>query len=378
MIKLNKINKPNTIFAEVVEDGAITQFVDVMEHPAITRGALMPDVHQGYTLPIGGVVESKGMVFPSFVGYDIGCGVCALPLNVRVDDIRHNAKKIQNQIMRNVPVGFNKHSRSVDESRNFLVNRDYCTKNMHEIYHEKKGDLQLGTLGGGNHFIEIGYDNAGRVWVIIHSGSRGVGHGCATHYMKLASPTGKASEGCFGFDVESQDGVDYIKDMNWCLDFALLNRKVMLRLIVDSIRQLGIECSGLWESLINRNHNHATSTDGVHWIHRKGATHAEEDMMGVIPGNMRDGSFIVKGLGNEDSLCSSSHGAGRVLGRRKAKETLDIDEFRLTMTGIVANVDSGTLDESPMAYKDIFDVMRLQEGLVDVITHVRPILNVKG
>lgn len=376
MIKLNKINKPNTIFAEVVEDGAITQFVDVMAHESITRGALMPDCHLGYTLPIGGVVESKGMVFPSFIGFDIGCGVCAMPLSTHVSDIAFKAKKIQKQIMRNIPVGFNKHSNIVEGAMDDF--KSIMTPDMYDIFNEKQGYYQLGTLGGGNHFIEIGYDEYDRAWVIIHSGSRGVGHGCATHYMKAASPTGKASEGCYGFDVESQHGKNYIDDMNFCLEYALRNRKLMLRLVIESIRQVGIECSGLWEAGINRNHNHATSVDGIHWIHRKGATHAEKDMMGVIPGNMRDGSFIVRGLGNEDSLCSSSHGAGRVLGRRKAKETLDIEEFEMEMDGIEADVNAGTLDESPMAYKDIFDVMRLQEGLVETITHVRPILNVKG
>jgi len=229
-----------------------------------------------------------------------------------------------------------------------------------------------------NHFIEIGIDDYDCPWIIIHSGSRGVGHGCATHYMKTAHPNNKAGEGHYGFMVDSDNGKNYIKDLNFCLDFALLNRKVMLRLVVDSIKQLGIECSGDWENMINRNHNHAESKDGIHWIHRKGATHAENGMLGVIPGNMRDGSFIVRGLGNEDALCSSSHGAGRVLGRRKAKENLDLNEFKDTMEGIVANVDSGTLDESPMAYKNIFDVMRLQDGLVDVITHIKPIINVKG
>ena len=375
MIQLNKIDKPHKIYIDSVEDGALDQFINAMNDKHTVRGALMPDTHQGYTLPIGAVIETKGWVSPAYCGYDLGCGVCALPLNVSASDISFKAEKIQKQILRNIPVGFNKHSSPVP-SLGFDLGE--CTDVMKDIYNQKQGDLQLGTLGGGNHFIEIGVDDDNQVWVIIHSGSRGVGHGCATHYMKKASPTGKASEGCYGFDVEYQDGVDYIKDMFFCLEYALKNREIMLSLVIDSIRQLGIECSGEWDQMINRNHNHATSTDGVHWIHRKGATHAEKGMMGVIPGNMRDGSFIVKGLGNEDALCSSSHGAGRVLGRRKAKETLDIEEFGMEMEGIVANVDTGTLDESPMAYKDIFEVMRLQEGLVETITHVKPILNVKG
>lgn len=376
MIKLNKINKPNTIFAEVIESGAIDQFINVMEHPAITKGALMPDAHQGYTMPIGAVVESKGMVFPSFVGYDIGCGMCAVHTTFKKADIEENATAIYKQIKRDVPVGFNKHAVPVDECDLLDMDANNSTPAMFAIFDEKKGYHQLGTLGGGNHFIEIGYDDIGDVWIIVHSGSRGVGHGCAQHYMKLASGTGKASEGCYGFDVNSDNGKDYIKDMNWCLEFALLNRMVMLRLIGDAIKrsvdgELGLD-------VINRNHNHAESKDGLHWIHRKGATHAEKGMMGVIPGNMRDGSFIVRGLGNEDALCSSSHGAGRVLGRKKAKETLDIEEFFVTMEGICANVGKGTLDESPMAYKDIFEVMRLQNDLVEVVNYVRPIINVKG
>lgn len=376
MIKLNKCQKPNNIFLDVVKDGALEQFIDAMNNEYTVRGALMPDAHQGYTLPIGAVVETKGWISPAYCGYDIGCGVCALPLSISSNDVRCNAEKIQKQILRDIPVGFNNHSDAVKESD--TISFDDCTIQMMSIYLKKSGHLQIGTLGGGNHFIEVGCDDNEQVWVIIHSGSRGVGHGCATHYMKLASPTGKASEGCYGFDVNSQIGKDYIRDMNWCLNFALLNRKVMLRLVIDSICQLGFECQGDYNNMINRNHNHITSNDGVHWIHRKGATHAEYGMMGVIPGNMRDGSFIVRGLGNVDSLCSSSHGAGRVLSRRKAKDTLDLDVFKDTMEGVVANVSSGTLDESPMAYKDIFEVMRLQKGLVDIIAHVTPILNVKG
>lgn len=373
MIKLNKIDKPTAIFLDVVEDGAMTQFIDVMNHPAVTRGAMMPDAHQGYTLPIGGVVETDSMVFPSFVGYDIGCGMCAIMTDFRASDIRFKAQRIFSQIKRNIPVGFNKHSVAVPE----VDMLDSLSDTMFDIYNKKSGHLQLGTLGGGNHFIEIGEDERGSVWIVIHSGSRGVGHGCATHYMKMASPNGKASEGNYGFNVNTPEGKGYIEDMNWCLHFALLNRQVMIRLVLDSIRQCGIE-GGQFGDMINRNHNHAESKDGRYWIHRKGATHAEEGMFGIIPGNMKDGSFIVIGKGNEDSLCSSSHGAGRVLGRRKAKETLDLDEFKLTMDGIIATVDTSTLDESPFAYKDIFEVMALQDDLVEIKTHIKPILNVKG
>lgn len=378
MIQLNKIDKPTKIYPEVIADGALDQFISAMEQPFATRGALMPDAHLGYSLPIGGVVETMRYVLPSWVGYDIGCGMSAIPTTYSAQEIEANAEGIFHAIMMSVPVGFNHHDYPLTYAAS--LNLDTCTSTMKGIFEEKNGGRQLGTLGGGNHFIEIGADETGRVWIIIHSGSRGVGHGCATHYMKLASGTGKASEGHFGFHSESDEGRDYIKDLNWCLDFALYNRTVMSYLVMASIKTV-IRTGQhrlLTDEMINRNHNHAESKDGIHWIHRKGATHAEKGMMGVIPGNMRDGSFIVEGKGCEASLCSSSHGAGRVLGRAKAKKLLDLEDFQITMEGIVANVQAGTLDESPMAYKDIFTVLNEQEECMEIKYHVKPILNVKG
>jgi len=194
--------------------------------------------------------------------------------------------------------------------------------------------------------------------------------------MKIAGGGEKALEGHFGLDVNGQDGKDYITDLNFCLEFALENRKEMMRRVN---REISYYCTGdaKWSELINRNHNHAELKDGI-WIHRKGATHAEAGMMGVIPGNMRDGSFIVRGKGNPDALWSSSHGAGRVLGRKEAQRTLNMEQFTETMNGVVALVTKDTIDESPFAYKDVFDVMRLQKDLVDVVAYVKPIINIKG
>ena len=177
-------------------------------------------------------------------------------------------------------------------------------------------------------------------------------------------------------DTNTQAGKDYITDINYALQFALLNRAEMIQR-VEKIMKRYAKGHGDWDGLINRNHNHAELKDGL-WIHRKGATHAEKDMMGVIPGNMRDGSFIVKGKGNPESLYSSSHGAGRVLGRRAAKETLKMEDFKESMKGIKARVEAATIDESPAAYKNIFEVMDQQKELVDVIHHVKPIINIKG
>lgn len=405
------MNKVTNIYAEGLECTAMEQFKSAMEQDFVVSGALMPDAHTGYSLPIGAVIATDGVVLPSWVGYDIGCGMCALRLDgIDYDDVKENSKVIFDMIYKNIPVGFNVNQHPADYSL------DGLTQKGKEIAELKKHGRALGSLGGGNHFIEVGYDGNYNVWAVIHSGSRGVGHGMATHYMTVASSdpekikeefdashkdmlkhnhenydrlkanyvankVGKlrAKEGHYGFNVNSQKGKDYIQDLNWCLDFALANRKEMMKRVVDSITKvLDISCCELdFSELINRNHNHAIERDGL-WIHRKGATHAEKGMIGVIPGNMRDGSFIVRGKGNPESIYSSSHGAGRVMGRKEAKRKLDVNAFKNTMAGIQALVNEKTLDESPFAYKDIFDVMRLQEPLVKVLAHVKPIINVKG
>lgn len=372
MIELQGLNKPHKIFADYIEHEALEQFRSAMEQPFAVKGALMPDAHAGYSLPIGAVVATEGVIVPAWVGYDIGCGMCAIATCFDVDEVKANAEKVFNEIYARVPVGFNHmiHDAVWQEQSD-------ATPIAKTIF-DKNGLKQLGTLGGGNHFIEIGYDHDDLVWIIIHSGSRNVGHSIATHYMKLASGTNKAKEGHYGFDVESDNGKDYIKDLKFCQQFALENRKQMIFKVEKALQQY-VDGFVLDVTLINRNHNHAEEKNGL-WIHRKGATHAEEGMMGVIPGNMRDGSFIVQGKGNPDSLYSSSHGAGRVLGRRQAKETLAFDEFEATMknAGVVARVQTSTLDEAPMAYKNIFEVMDFQKDLVDVVRHVKPILNIKG
>jgi len=357
-----------------IEPKALNQFYDALKLKCTVQGALMPDAHQGYSLPIGGVVATRGVIFPSWVGYDIGCGMCAIPLDVDRHIIDDNQEAIFDQIYRAIPMGSINHE--YPQNGFLFYGRPYSS--VIDCYRKDKDPLkQLGTLGSGNHFIEIGYDETDRVWIIAHSGSRNFGWKVAQHYMKQASPTGKASEGHFGFDVNSEEGMAYINDMNLCLDFALSNRRNILYAVIDSMRRVVGEFKADWDEFINRNHNHAVERDGL-WIHRKGATHAEDGMMGVIPGNMRDGSFIVRGKGNPNSLWSSSHGAGRVLGRKQAKETLDFEKFKDTMCGIKARVNQDTLDESPFAYKSIFEVMNAQKDLVEIVHHVRPIINVKG
>ncbi len=363
-----------TIFAEVLEDEARRQFDDAIAQPFVVGAALMPDAHAGYALPIGAVVATKDVVVPAWVGYDVGCGMCALKLDgIDADMLRSVKETVFDEIYKVVPVGFAVNDKEIEYSL------DGLTAHGEEIARKKNFKRAIGSLGGGNHFIEVGADGENAVWIVVHCGSRGVGHGIATHYMKAANPEGKAKDGHWGFDTASQEGKDYIQDLAWTLDYAVANRKEIVRRVAHCITSaLGMETEDVdFSSLINRNHNHAVLRDNV-WIHRKGATHAEDGMMGVIPGNMRDGSFIVKGKGNPDALYSSSHGAGRVLGRNQAKKTLELDDFKETMEGVVAKVEQSTLDESPFAYKNIFEVMALQSDLVEVVAHVRPIINIKG
>jgi tRNA-splicing ligase RtcB len=370
-----KERKEIHIFARSVEGKALSQFHDAMKQPFAVRGALMADAHAGYSLPIGGVVATAGVIVPAWVGYDIGCGMCALPTSYQAAKVKKAAEKIFKAIYAAVPVGFSHN----DTPTPWDWEHRPATPELKAMM-KKRGLKQLGSLGGGNHFIEIGADARQQVWVIIHSGSRGIGHDIAAHHMRVACGGTRAREGHFGLEVTSSEGRAYLADLTFCLDFALANRReIMLRVV--SVLDGHLSGEAHWDDLINRNHNHAElrEVDGQHlWIHRKGATHAEKGMMGVIPGNMRDGSFIVRGKGNPNSLWSSSHGAGRVMGRAAAKRKLDMREFNATMHGITARVERSTLDESPRAYKDIFSVMKQQKDLVEVTAHVKPIINIKG
>lgn len=367
--------KQHKIYSDNIEGKALSQFFDALSQPWAVKGALMPDAHAGYSLPIGAVVATEGVVVPAWVGFDIGCGMLAVETSFDADAVRNKAKDIFNAIYRDVPVGFAHNAKASQ----WVAGESLPRSDALQGILNRKGMADLHSLGGGNHFAEIGEDERGKVWIVIHSGSRNLGHTVATHYMKLAAGDGKAREGHYALKADSDSGRDYIKDLEFCLAYALENRLGMVKRIESAIRKQVCKGGADWETMVNKNHNHAETKDGL-WIHRKGATHAEDDMDGVIPGNMRDGSFIVRGKGNPDALCSSSHGAGRVMGRKAAKEQLDMGTFRKEMEdrGIQARVEASTLDESASAYKDIFEVMAMQRDLVEVRHHVKPIINIKG
>lgn len=424
--KLETTNTPYKIYAELLDKTAQEQFYDVLSQPYVTYGALMPDAHAGYSMPIGGVCSTKDIIVPQFVGFDIGCGMCAYKTDFTKDQVEAEAEIIYNHIVDRIPLGFKKHKNHQP------MKIDLPLTAFAEHILETSGRKQLGTLGGGNHFIEVGYGSDEKAWIVIHSGSRGFGHKIASHYMLQAyleknpqegklekiiedfkernkkfkehNPEGfekslkkftlkQTAElnkktnldnlpGIWGLDIESRLGQDYIKDQNFALAFALENRKKMIEVIHTIMNEtIGGEYVFEYnnkERFINRNHNHAEFDEKrEEWIHRKGATHAEEGMSGVIPGNMRDGSFVVKGKGHQDALASSSHGAGRVMSRKKAKSNISMEAFEAAMKGITGTVDENTLDESPFAYKDIFEVMHLQNELVDVVEHIKVLINVK-
>jgi tRNA-splicing ligase RtcB len=379
------MNKPHHLFVDqtTVDQSALHDFYEAMEQPFVIAGAVMPDLHKGYTLPIGSVIATEGVVVPSYCGFDIGCGVCAIQTTAARHEVEAVRDDLFTMLYDTIPTGNGKgHAESIVwNNANFFRK----TALAESVYKKRNGASQFGSLGSGNHFIEIGYDEHFQVWVIIHSGSRGFGHGIATEYMKIASGSDKAKEGHYPLDVNSYIGKDYLTDLHYTLEYALSNRCAMLELVSHAF-SYHVGRSFNWESLINRNHNHAVLRgsdilgDPLRnaFIHRKGATHAEEGMLGVIPGNMRDGSFIVRGKGNPKSLWSSSHGAGRVMSRNEAKRRVTMEEFEGSMVGVKAKVDPSTLDESPMAYKSIFDVMEQQSELVDVVHHIKPIINIKA
>ena len=423
---LAKSRTPYKIYAELIDETTQKQFEDVLNEPYVTRGALMPDAHAGYTMPIGAVCATRDVVVPQFVGFDIGCGMCAYRTDYTRAEVEAHAAQIYAAIVERIPLGARKHKNHQP------LKRDVPLTPFAESVLNSTGLKQLGTLGGGNHFIEIGYGADEKAWIVIHSGSRGFGHKIATHYMiqayrqknsqedalqvrldeftarntnfKSHNPEGfekallkykhkqmlelnkKISvdnlEGIWGLDVDSALGQEYIMDQNFALHFALENRKLMMARIHEAMNEIiGGNDRFVPEDearFINRNHNHADYDEKRgEWIHRKGATHAEAGMRGVIPGNMRDGSFIVVGKGNAESLNSSSHGAGRVMSRKQAKDNVRLEDFEASMQGITGTVDEHTLDESPFAYKDIFEVIKLQEDLVEVVEHIKVLINVK-
>lgn len=385
-------------WCENPEDGAIQQARNLARLPfAFRQICLMPDTHQGYGMPIGGVIATRGVVVPNAVGVDVGCGMCAVKTSMSEISIE-TLKKVLGKIRERIPLGFNKHNDPQDNSlmpardllevidREFLNASDLLEVVDREFLNARKS---LGTLGGGNHFIEIQKGDEGHIWIMVHSGSRNLGKKVADFYNKKAveinekyfSRIPKEWELSF-LPLDSEDGQAYLREMRYCVDFALANRSLMM----GRIKEIFIETIGdvLFDPMINIAHNYAIMEH--HFgrnvlIHRKGATSAKLGEIGIIPGSQGTSSYIVEGKGNEESFMSCSHGAGRKMGRKQAERTLNLEEEkkRLDDKGILHAIRGiGDLDEASGAYKPIEIVMEEQKDLVSILVKLEPLAVIKG
>lgn len=372
-------------FALNPDESTLEQFRHCYEQEYVVKAALMPDAHKGYVAPIGSVLVTKEYVVPSWVGFDIGCGVIAAKLKGKgiLEKIKEHGNEIYEKVKEKIPMGKGKINEKKDITEQTKKEFEKLIEKFRKGSYDKNvlqflesaAMKHLGSLGHGNHFIEIGSFEE-EAWVIVHSGSRGVGFKTATRYMKESAGKEKEFEQTFPIYEESETGKEYLNILDFGLGFALLNRMEMIRKTIMALEEvLGEKVE--WELWVNKNHNHAIKENGL-FIHRKGATPAKKGERGVIPANMRDGSFLVEGKGNQEFLDSSSHGAGRTMSRTQAKEKISMEEFQKSMKGIKGTVSEGTLDEAPMAYKNIYEVMEAQKESVKTIKHIKPLINWKG
>lgn len=378
---------PIKLWLEDIEEGAMKQVLNLANLPfAFNHIAIMPDSHQGYGMPIGGVLATEQVVVPNAVGVDIGCGMCAAKTPLKeIDTV--TLKNIMGRIRKIIPVGFSHQAERQDED--LMPNLD---KDMIIVEQEYNSALkQLGTLGGGNHFIEIQKGSDGFIWIMVHSGSRNIGKQVADHYNKLAvklnerwfSQVPKKWELAFFPNDTAEYGL-YLREMKYCVDFALANRKLMMSRIWNIFN--GVVCDDIWkdESPINIAHNYASMEHHFGQnvlVHRKGATKAKLDQIGIIPGSQGTKSYIVKGKGNRESFESCSHGAGRKMGRNQAVKNLNLAEEikKLDDQGIIHGIRTEKdLDEASGAYKDINEVMKDQEDLVEILIELTPLAVIKG
>jgi tRNA-splicing ligase RtcB (3'-phosphate/5'-hydroxy nucleic acid ligase) len=375
-----------------VEEGAMEQIAHLCNLPfAFHHVAIMPDCHQGYGMPVGGVLATKGVIIPNAVGVDIGCGMCAVKTPWTVEQINPFIKNIMGEIRKAVPVGFSHHKIAKDKALMPQLPVDVAGRMPVVLKEYNSACKQLGTLGGGNHFIEIQKDPEQNVWIMLHSGSRNIGKQVADYYNRLAidlneqwhSGIPKKWELAF-LPLDTNYGNNYWSEMQYCVDFALANRKLMMDTIAnifnDNIKWKAITIS----EMINIAHNYAAMENHFGsnvMVHRKGATRARTGEMGIIPGSQGTNSYIVKGKGNEDSFQSCSHGAGRKLSRTKAQNELDLatEIKKLDDQGIIHGIrHKNDLDEASGAYKDINEVMNNQSDLVEIVTKLSPIAVIKG
>ena len=385
-----------------VEFDAIGQIRNIAGLPIMAGHiAVMPDVHVGKGATVGSVIPTRGAIIPSAVGVDIGCGMCAVRTDLKALDLPDSLATLRSLVESRVPVGFSAHDKEMNPTHEGPHGR-VLKQRMDALFarFEKLSILsvlgaldarriwkQLGTLGGGNHFVEICLDEASDVWVMLHSGSRNVGKTIGEAAISMAREEAiKAHVSLPDKDLAwltegSVEFTQYTQALTWAQDYAALNRDLMLFRVMRALhRSFGREV-GTSESAINCHHNYASLEEHFGskvWITRKGAVSAKEGQLGIIPGSMGTKSYIVRGKGNLEAYCSCSHGAGRRHSRGAAKRLFNLDDLQAQTAGVECRKDSSVLDEIPGAYKDIDAVMAAQSDLVSVVHTLKQVMCIKG
>lgn len=394
---LSKARVPIKIWSDLatVESAALDQLTNTANLPFVFKHvAAMPDVHLGHGATVGSVIATKGAICPAAVGVDIGCGMMAIKTDLDPRVVQDKIQTIRHSIERSVPVGHESNRNIVTSVANWGGWDKYKDLNAAKK-HFKSKDLferaqkQLGTLGGGNHFIEVCLDLDNNVWVMLHSGSRNIGKSLAEMHIYGAKEEMKKMfislpDPDLAYYVEQTTQYDeYIFDLTWAQEYALANREEMMKRIMKDISFAIYGEDGKVNKLMEVNCHHNYVSKENHYgenvlVTRKGAVRARSGDLGIIPGSMGAKSFIVKGLGNQESFHSCSHGAGRIMSRSEAKRRFTVDDLRAQTAGIECRKDDGVIDEIPGAYKNIDEVMDNQTDLVEIVAQLRQIMCIKG
>lgn len=387
---------PVKIWTNDVEGEALQQLKNLSRLPFIARQgiAVMPDVHAGKGSTIGTVIPTENAIIPAAVGVDIGCGMVACRLSLKASQLPDSLAKIRSAIEAAIPMGTGGEHKDMKYWFNIPSNEGtvmpeavskVCGGN--ENVAAAKAGKQLGTLGSGNHFIEICGDENDDVWVMLHSGSRGIGNMIGSYYIEKAKEMMERwhitlPDGDLAYLPQGDDLFDdYVAAVQWAQDYAMENRKAMLQAVLDVLRRETPVQFGITEEAINCHHNYVVQENHFGknlWITRKGAIRAGVDDLGIIPGSMGAKSYIVRGKGNKEAYCSCSHGAGRKMSRKKARATFTLDDLKAQTAGVECRKDDAVLDEIPGSYKDIDVVMENQKSLVEVVHTLRAVLCCKG
>jgi tRNA-splicing ligase RtcB len=389
---VKKINDNLLSWASILEASTLEQAVMTSKMPFITPYlALMPDAHLGKGATVGSVIPTKGAIIPAAVGVDIGCGMIAIRTQFSKENLDgKDLKALRHSIERSIPLSAGAYNHELTQTAidriDVLCRKAGDRLSFYEGLTRTKWQYQLGTLGSGNHFIEVTLDELDHVWLFLHSGSRGIGNKIAMHHIAIAEAYCKRNfitldDRDLAYLVEKTPEFDqYIEDLNWAQEFALANREEMMdRVVKDFERLMGKQVEP--QERINCHHNFTQRENHMGqnvWLSRKGAISAQLGQAGLIPGSMGTASYVVEGKGNVQSFCSSPHGAGRVFGRKAAKARFTMEDMDAQMVGVEYNRSAAFLDEIPSAYKDIDVVMEDAGDLVEIKHTLRQIVNVKG